>query len=357
MDLIDKLREIAGRVERQRDACLTEQAAKTAFVLPFIQALGYDIFNPQEVVPELTADHGVKKGEKVDYAIKLDGSIIILIECKGIGANLEAKHAGQLFRYFAVTDARFGVLTDGIRYVFFSDLEHPNKMDDRPFFEFDLLQFGEQEVDELKKFSKTSFDLAEILGRANSLKYHKALIREIQAEFASPSDDLVKLLTTKVYDGRLTQQVKDDFSKLVTGALRDFIREQINARLKSALDTDRIGLPRSSVAATQPTQEDPGDAIETTPEELDAYRIIQAIGAELVDPDRIVMRDAKSYCAILLDDNNRRPVCRLYFGKKRMSIGVFDKDGEKRLELEKVTHIYQHRAALLEAIRSYGENT
>jgi len=154
MDLIDKLSELASRIQRQKDSVLTEEAAKTAFVLPFLQALGYDVFNPSEVIPELTADHGVKKGEKVDYAIKLQDRIVILIECKSIGADLEAKHAGQLFRYFSVTDARFGVLTDGVRYLFFSDLEKENRMDDRPFFEFNLFQFGEGQVEELKKFTK-----------------------------------------------------------------------------------------------------------------------------------------------------------------------------------------------------------
>jgi len=95
MDLIDKLTELASRIQRQKDSALTEEAAKTAFVLPFIQSLGYDVFNPSEVIPEYTTDHGVKKGEKVDYAIKQDSVITIIIECKPIGADLEAKYAGD----------------------------------------------------------------------------------------------------------------------------------------------------------------------------------------------------------------------------------------------------------------------
>ena len=151
MDLIDRLQNLSARIKRQKDSVSTEEAAKTAFVLPFIQSLGYDVFNPSEVVPELTADHGVKKGEKVDYGIKQDNQIVMLVECKPVGADLAAKHAGQLFRYFSVTDARFGVLTDGVKYLFFTDLDRPNQMDQRPFFEFDLLDFGDQEIEELKK--------------------------------------------------------------------------------------------------------------------------------------------------------------------------------------------------------------
>lgn len=356
MDLIDKLTELSGRIQRQKDSVLTEEAAKTAFVLPFLQALGYDIFNPSEVIPELTADHGVKKGEKVDYAIKLDDKIIILIECKTIGSDLEAKHAGQLFRYFSVTDSRFGVLTDGVRYLFFSDIEKENKMDDRPFFEFNLFQFTESHVDELKKFTKSAFDLQTIIGTASNLKYHKALIEEIQREFDSPSEEIVKLLAGRVYAGRFTQQVKEQFSELTRRAMRDFIRTMVNERLKTALDTDKHeeSSPLSLTTEEQindNTNHDSG--IETTEGELEAHRIIRAIGSEYVDPDRIVIRDAKSYCAILLDNNNRRPICRLHFGKTKMALTIFVPDNESKFDIKKVSDIYRHKMELERAIKQY----
>ena len=358
MDLIDKLTELAGRIQRQKDSVLTEEAAKTAFVLPFLQSLGYDVFNPSEVIPELTADHGVKKGEKVDYAIKQDEKIVILIECKPIGADLEAKHAGQLFRYFAVTDARFGVLTDGVRYLFFSDLEKENRMDDRPFFEFNLFQFGESQVEELKKFTKTSFNLDTIISTASNLKYHKALVAEIKSEFDSPSEDIVKLLTGRVYNGRFTQQIRDQFTELTQRAMKDYVRERVNERLKTALDTDKseeVSVPQETESAAKQVQELESDGIETTPEELEGHRIIRAIGAEFVDPERIAIRDAKSYCAILLDDNNRRPICRLHFGKTKMAITIFAPDNESKFDLEKVINIYQHRTLIQSAITQYDK--
>ncbi len=351
MDLIDKLNELANRIQRQKDSVLTEEAAKTAFVLPFLQALGYDVFNPSEVIPELTADHGVKKGEKVDYAIKQDGKITILIECKSIGIPLSTKCAGQLFRYFAVTEAKFGVLTDGVRYMFFSDLENENKMDDRPFFEFNLFQFNETQVDELKKFTKSSFDLDTIISTASNLKYHRALLTEIKIEFETPSDELVKLLTSRVYSGRITQQVRDQFGELCQKAMRDYLREQVNERLKSALEpetkTDHPGAEKNE----QPKVEDNG--IETTPEEWDAYRIIQAISAEITEPELITMRDAKSYCAILFDNNNRRPICRLYLGRTKMSVSIFTPNGEKNASIEKVLNLYQHKEDIKSAVQQY----
>jgi len=354
MDLIDKLNELATRIQRQKDTVLTEEAAKTAFVLPFLQALGYDVFNPSEVIPELTADHGVKKGEKVDYAIKLDERIVILMECKTVGANLEAKHAGQLFRYFSVTDARFGVLTDGIRYVFFSDLENENRMDDRPFFEFNLFQFAEPQVDELKKFTKAAFDLDTIISTASNLKYHKALIAEIQKEFDSPSEEIVKTLAARVYGGRFTQQIKEQFTELTQKAMRDYVRSRVNERLKTALETDKHEAEQIT-NQEEPTVPAPTEdnGIETTPEEWEAYRIVCAIGAEHVDTDRIAIRDAKSYCAILLDDNNRRPICRFHFGKTKMSVSIFTHENELRVDIAKVSDLYKYKEGLVSAIKQY----
>lgn len=353
MDLIDKLNELAGRIHRQKDLVLTEEATKTAFVLPFLQVLGYDVFNPLEVIPEFTADHGVKKGEKVDYAITQDEKIVILIECKPVGAELDAKYAGQLFRYFSVTEARFGVLTDGVRYLFFSDLEKPNKMDERPFLEFNLSLFGENQVEELKKFTKSSFDLETIISTASNMKYLRALTAEIRSEFESPSEELVRLLTTRVNSSRFTQQVKEQFTGLCLRAMKDYLRDQVNDRLKSALETDqKDDVEKSAPEVDSVPKNDNG--IVTTPEELESFRIIRAIGAESVDPERIVIRDSKSYCAILFDDNNRKPICRLYYGKVKKSVGIFIPDGEKNFLIEKISNLYQLKDQIKVAIQQYS---
>ena len=70
MDFVEKIRVLATRVKKQETSIVSEEACKNAFVMPFLNALGYDVFNPEIVVPEFTADVGIKKGEKVDYAIK-----------------------------------------------------------------------------------------------------------------------------------------------------------------------------------------------------------------------------------------------------------------------------------------------
>ena len=132
MDLQAKLAELHKRTVDHREVLLTEEAAKTALVMPFIQMLGYDVFNPKEVIPEYTADVGTKKGEKVDYAICDEGKIRILVECKPASAPLNINHASQLFRYFSVTDARLAILTNGVAYHYNTQSDTPNRRNTNP---------------------------------------------------------------------------------------------------------------------------------------------------------------------------------------------------------------------------------
>lgn len=311
MDLVDKIKEIAGRITKQIDIIETEEATKNAFVMPFLNALGYDVFDPTEVVPEFTADVGTKKGEKVDYAIKKDGQIIMLIECKWCGCNLEKENTSQLYRYFSVTETRFGIITNGIAYKFFSDIEEANKMDSKPFFEFNVLGFEDHQLDELKKFMKSSFDLENILTTASTLKYTGAIKRIFADEISNPSDEFVKFFASQVYSGLKTQAVISQFSKIVKDAINQYVRERINDRLKSALEDERTDDDIDSSNETENLES--GEGIVTTQEEIDSYNIVKAIVRDIVDVSRVFIRDTKSYCGILLDDNNRKPICRLHY--------------------------------------------
>lgn len=345
MSLKSKVTELASRFEGQIKHASTEEAVKTAFILPVLNALGYDVFNPAEVIPEFTADRGIKKGEKVDYAVSFDGDVQILIEAKQLGAQLESQHASQLFRYFAVTDAKVAILTDGMRYLFYADLEKPNQMDERPFFEFNFASHTEQDISELSKFSKDSFDVDNILGSANNLKYLKALTEEIKTEFTGhPSDEIVQLFAKRVYDGpRLTAQLKEEFAELVKRAFDTFVRHKIQSKLDSAFGGEDD---------QQQADEVNSDGIITTPEELEGYRIVQAIAAELVSPSFVYMRDAKSYCAILFDDNNRKPIVRLHFNAKQWYVEVMT-DQPEREPISEVRDLYKFKDQILSVIRTY----
>ncbi|MDO5537581.1 MAG: type I restriction enzyme HsdR N-terminal domain-containing protein, partial [Desulfovibrionaceae bacterium] len=120
MDLSDRLTDLGKKVTMLRDTVKTEEATKNALIMPFISALGYDVFNPAEVVPEFSAAIGEYKDARVDYAILSGERPILLIECKALGTPLDMKHCNQLQLYFHGTDAPIAVLTDGNNYKFFS---------------------------------------------------------------------------------------------------------------------------------------------------------------------------------------------------------------------------------------------
>lgn len=354
MDFADQISTLAQRVVKLRDSIQTEEACKNAFVMPFLKALGYDVFNPEIVVPEFTADVGTKKGEKVDYAIRVGDKIAMLVECKGCGADLNTKHTSQLYRYFSVTEARFSILTNGIVYWFYSDLEQPNKMDAKPFFEFDLLDYRPNQVEELKKFAIANFDVDSILATASDLKYSSAIRRELTRELNEPSEEVCRLFISRVYDGKLMPTVMAKFTPLVQKAFRETVRELVNQRLSSAIDEG----PQRPAMEPAVVAEDDGDeavgGIVTTPEEVEGYQIIRAIVREVVRADRVHMRDAKSYCAVLLDDNNRKPIARLHFNRSVWYLGLFGADkAEERVKLESVDDIFLYSERLKQTVRNY----
>jgi hypothetical protein len=358
MDFIEKIQELSQRIPKQIDHIQTEEATKSALIMPFIQALGYDVFNPMEVVPEFVADVGTKKGEKVDYAIKKDNSVSILVEAKWCGQSLDECHASQLYRYFSVTSARFGVLTNGIYYKFFSDVDELNKMDSKPFFEFDMLAFDDDKVAELKKFSKSAFDLENILATASELKYTGAIKKMFAEELANPSPDFVRFFASQAYSGRLTQNIMDQFTKIVKQALSQAVREKVNNRLKSALAVDAEGeeteIQGQEAQAEDDVEQDASiDKIITTQEEIDGFNIVRAVGRKVVDVSRITMRDRQRYCGILLDDNGRKTICRLHFNTQQKYLGLMSKKEEEKVPIENVDEIFKYADRIRSAIQEY----
>lgn len=356
MSVDEKIAALSQRIIKLKDTVETEEATKNAFIMPFLGALGYDVFDPSEVIPEFTADVGVKKGEKVDYAIRRNGSIAIIVECKPCRSDLKSIHASQLFRYFTVTEARFALLTNGIQYWFYSDLDEKNKMDSKPFFEFDMLNYRSVQIEELTKFANENFDITTILETASELKTRSSLMKEILSEIENPSDELSRLLISRIYDGKLTSNVMMKYGPLVLRAMKDTVRELVNQRLSSAIeDTGRSFVAAPSVdtssdsgPATAPTEPALPSDVVTTAEEADAFNIVRAIVREVIEVERIHLRDAKSYCGILIDDNNRRPLCRLHFNGIVKYVGVFDESkNEERIKITKLEDIF----ALSETLR------
>jgi predicted type IV restriction endonuclease len=361
MDLIDQIRELSNKVPKLKQSNLlkTEEGTKNALVMPFIAALGYNVFDPLEVTPELIADVGIKKGEKVDYAILKDGKPIMLFECKIFGTDLGRVQASQLYRYFSVTETRFGIVTDGVVYQFFTDLEEPNKLDPKPFFVFDMNDVKDRDIEELKKFSKSAFDVTRILSSASELKYKGAIKQIIADQFAEPSEELVRLLTNRVYSGRLTQTVIAEFTDITKQAMRLYISEQIENRLKSALqqETEATTAEQKQLSKTvEAVLADDGKPVTTTEEEMEGHRIVRAILREVATANRITLRDAQSYCAILLDDNNRKTICRLRFNTAKKQIGIYNSNKEEETyPIASVDDIYKYADKLKAVVLHYDK--
>lgn len=350
----EKIKTLAERIEKTFEVIQTEEATKNAYIMPFLQILGYDVFNPLEVVPEYTADVGLKKGEKVDYAIILNNQPAILIECKDCRNELNIDNESQLLRYFHTSKAKFGILTNGVFWKFFTDLAEPNKMDNRPFLEINLRNIDKINYGELEKFVKENFDAENIRKTADILKCSSSIKAILNEEFSDPSEDFLRLIFKKM-DTKASvfnDKQKEKIRPLVKAAVEMLINDKVKANLDSALKSTTAMQESASNVASANLKD---DGIETTSDEVDAYNIIKAIGSELVTPDLIGMRDAKSYCAILFDNNNRKTICRLYFNNPDKKIIGILLDEEIKLPINNLNEIYQHKDKIILAIKKFIE--
>lgn len=366
MELVDQLTLLQRKFQALSSSIKTEEATKNAFVMPFLHSvLGYDVFDPKEVVPEYICDLGIKKGEKIDYAVFSNGAVQMLIECKKCTENLNVNHASQLFRYFHATSARIGLLTNGRHFWFFTDLDAPNKMDEKPFLVLDLLDIDEHVLPDLEKLTKSKFDLNAVISSAEELKYIGQLKKLLAEQLSKPSDEFVRIFATKVYDGVITQRVRDQFSALLSKAVEQHLSDLLNDRLKAAIKPVAATNIESQITALGSSTEDQevdidvvnrveSADIETTAQEIEGFFVVKSIVRAAVDVTRVVHRDAISYFAILLDDNNRRPICRLHMNRAKKYIGLFDEEkNETRHQIESVDDIYQFSEHLINTVTRY----
>ncbi|MES2131628.1 MAG: type I restriction endonuclease [Bacteroidota bacterium] len=355
MDFKDLIKQLGDRVVKLKDQVNTEEATKNAFIMPFIRELGYDVFNPLEVTPELVADIGMKQGEKIDYAIMQNGLPIILIECKHHASPLNVNNASQLFRYFHTTKAKFSILTNGIEYRFYTDLVEPNKMDEKPFFSFNITDIKDNQIEELKKFHKAYYDFDNIVNTASELKYTNELRALLSAEFANPSPDFVKHFAKQVYPGMITAKVLEQFTNFTKKSIQQNISDLITDRLKTALTKeDEVSKEQEALQAAIEKTNEP--KIVTTEEELEGFMIVKTILRQKIGVQRITYRDAQSYFAILLDDNNRKPICRLMLDGAKKYIVTFD-ENKKEVKNEIITldDIFKYEAILMATVDNYDK--
>lgn len=351
MDFKEQIADLEKRSLHASEKALTEEATKTSVILPFIRTLGFDPFDLDEVVPEFIADVGTKKGEKVDFALRIKGETTILIEVKPTTTALGSTQHSQLYRYFGVTDAKLAILTNGREAWFFSDIDATNKMDKKPFFKFDFQRHDENQIEELSRFQKDIFSIEAILEAASTLKYSHAASQYLKQQLSNPSDSFIKLIGRQIHDGMLTKSVVEQLRPAIQSALDNIIRDRIQDRLGIAFRAE------PETPTVDEIEETGNPDVVTTEEELQAFMMVQAIAAKSVQVGRVSIRDAKSYCSVFIDDNNRKPLCRFYFNAKSKNVlGVFDKDKlEEKFEIGSLEEIYNYSEQIASTAASYAK--
>lgn len=350
MEFADKLKEFCVRVKNLRTRIKTEEATKTSLIMPFFSLLGYDVFNPLEFIPEYTADVGIKKGEKVDYAIvDKKQNPIILVEAKFCGENL-SKHGGQLFRYFATTSAKFGILTNGIVYQFYTDLEEQNKMDKTPFLIVNLLSLKDNEIPYIQKFEKSSFNISTVTTKANELRYNDNIRQFLLKQLSAPDDGFIAYVMSDIYKGRKTQRVIEDFRPLVKRAFAQIVNDKANERLKSAIDTEVETQDKNIIAEPKAIAPQPIAPALPSVDKLEVFFMIKAFLYECLNGKNLTYKDNDKQLEILLDDDAGKWLCRIDYETNTFYINL--PSGEKefiRRQFRSIDNIYSFKNLLCQA--------
>lgn len=369
MDFKDQILQLSERINKQKDGIATEEATKNAFVMPMIASLGYDVFNPFEVVPEMDCDLIRKKGEKIDYAIMKDGSPILLIECKHCKQDLNL-HDTQLQKYFVASNARFGVLTNGVEYRFYTDLEKSNIMDEKPFLVVNMIDLSDSDIEQLKKFHKSYYNEENVLSTANELKYTTEIKSILNREFSAPTAEFTRFFARQIYtSGQVTSKIVDMFTPLVKKSISSVINDIISDRLNTAInnsdqDNEKPSIPCSTSVdlPTGKTNEklpdgivyiDKESGIITTQDELDAYNIVRSILRKSIDAARITYKDYKTYFVVNLDNSEWYWICRISIGarKKRIGIPVDKYKSCDWIQIDSIDDIFKYADKLEESLK------
>lgn len=318
-----------------------EESTKHSLVVPLLALLGYDVWDPREVLPEYGADFTKQKRagqvEKVDYAIQINGAPVIFVECKAVGGELD-NHDGQLSRYYNTTPSvRVGIITNGVRIKVFTDLKSPNIMDDKPWMDFDLRTAKTAEIDALKRFRKADFAPDQIVSLAEEMLYYSVLLGWVSSQIREPSEPLVRLVAESIpsitrIDKKVVDRLTPILRKAIQAAILDNVARSLSApapaveepaapQLTAAAGGARAPSPAaaagvaaagapapSSTATPAPAATNDGarDGIVTTPEELESHAIIARLVWEKYPEAAVTYRDAKSYFTVTQRDNWRK---------------------------------------------------
>lgn len=325
MDFTEELKLFSNRIMRIKDKIQTEEAVKTSIILPFFKLLGYDIFNPEEFIPEYTTDVGIKKGEKIDYVIMNELSPVFLIEVKNCPDKNLKRHTSQLFRYFAVSKARYGMLTNGFNFIFYTDLDEKNIMDTESFFQFNILDLNDKDIIEISKYTKTNFNVDDIHESASELRYLNKIKQLIISQSRKPSDAFVNYILGEMHIGRKTKSLVDIFREYTKLSLKTLI---IDNKKSVNNDTNRDG-------------ENIENQLAMTPIEIESFYIIKSILRKIINPEIITFINNESQFTVILENNLEKWVCKISIKNKGISLPYGNEVGEIHYDFESIDDLYE----------------
>jgi len=349
-----EISKLAKRIEQTKEFTHTEESTKMSFVLPFFKVLGYDYTDPREVVAEFTADINSKNMDKVDYVIMDNGQPAILVECKHWSVKLDS-HINQLLKYFVSTSAKFAILTNGIDYFFYTDLETTNILDKTPFLKINMLNLKTHSLKELMKFKKDMFNVNEILTTAEELKYTGSVISLFGKEYNEPSDDFIRHVISNVYSGVKNKAVVEKFRPIVKNSFAQFVNDLISDRLETVLRPEIKEVPTEPLV-TETSEVD--EEIESVPteEEIQAFYIVKGILAEETELDLIQYKDTTRYFAVLYDNKVTKWICRLSLSPTSKILILPDALQSEKITLISVSDLYRHKEVLLRSVKRFTNN-
>jgi len=337
MGFSEDITKLSEQVRKRMDQVIGEESTKMALILPFLSVLGYDVYDPTEVMPEYVADFATKKAgqfEKVDYALAINGTIVMLVEAKARGQKAEA-HDGQLSRYFnGLLKTKVAIVTNGIEYRFFTDLRDKNFMDKEPFFSFNVLEYDSKEIENLKFFHRDHFDAAVISRQAEEMVYVKGMTQLVGNLLRSPSEEFVRFLVTELgkvalsyeVQGRITNKVLEKFEpivkKSIQSSLLELMTRSLSQEMAQAVEISKGSKTLPEVEDTEELleQELEGSKIITTEEELEAFEKIKAIAQTSTNFKlEVKHRDTISYFGLNLGKTTWW-FLRLYISAQKKSI-------------------------------------
>ncbi|MDY6456829.1 type I restriction endonuclease [Acinetobacter faecalis] len=327
-NFINKLTNHIEHVKRVGSHCSTEETTKQALILPLLDILGFNPYDPTKVLAEFAADFpGVKATERVDYALYCNNQPVMFIEAKAYSANL-TNHAPQLSRYFnSSLGVTIGAITNGREWRFFTDLINPNVMDEKPFLTIDFTKHQAEELTQLAEFKHDNFHVEKLRFFAEENQYIQQFKSVIKRSINEVDLDFVRYIAQHA---NIQRQLNTKFLE----SIQPFVKQAVEQAIS---DTVVKGLSAPTIITAQPIEQNStienqianyaedtltdqinsdNNRIVTTVTEQQLFNIVQ----ELLPDNELTAKDTESYFSVLYQNKNNRWLFRYDVNRKRPTI-------------------------------------